>query len=70
VLTGVGLPTALVVRRASSTATGQPGGRRRLLTSRRGVVHRWGPRGGGGWARGRPEVSGDELRGARRSGAV
>jgi hypothetical protein len=25
--------------------------------SRRGSVHRWGPRGGGGWAGGRPEAT-------------
>jgi hypothetical protein len=70
VLIRVGLPTASVVGRASSTAIGRPGGRRRLLMSRRGAVCRWGPRGGGGWAGGRPEAAGDELGGARRSGVV
>jgi hypothetical protein len=29
--------------------------------SRRGAVHRWGPRGGGVWAGGRPEVADDCL---------
>jgi hypothetical protein len=38
VLTRVGLPTASVVGRASSMVIGRPGGRRRLLTSRRGAV--------------------------------
>jgi hypothetical protein len=44
------LPTKSTVGQASSMATTRPEGRWRLLTSHRGEVHRWGPRGGGGWA--------------------
>jgi hypothetical protein len=69
VLTGVGLPTASAVGRASSTATARPKGRWRLSTSRRGAVHQWGPR-GGGWVGGRPEVTLDgEARGGSDCGA-
>jgi hypothetical protein len=35
-------------------------GRWRRLTSRRGAVRWWGPRGGGGWAGGKPEAASDE----------
>jgi hypothetical protein len=45
VLTRVGLLTTSAVGRASSTTTAWSVGRWRLLTSRRGAVHRWGPHG-------------------------
>jgi hypothetical protein len=45
------------VRWVSLVATAWPEGRWRLLMSRRGAVHWWGPHGGGGWARGRSEVT-------------
>jgi hypothetical protein len=70
VLTGVRLPTASAVGWASSTATTWPEGRLWLLMSRRGVVHQWGPHGGGGWTAGRLEVADDNLGGAQCSGAV
>jgi hypothetical protein len=57
VLTRVRLLTVSAVGRASSTVTARPVGRWRLLMSRRGAVHRWGPRGGGDCAGGRPEVA-------------
>jgi hypothetical protein len=45
---GVRLPTSSAVGWASLTVTARPEGRWRLLMSHRGVVHRWGPHGGGG----------------------
>jgi hypothetical protein len=55
--TGVGLLTVSAVGQASSTVTARSVGRWRLLTSRRGAVHRWGSRGGGDCAGGRPEAA-------------
>jgi hypothetical protein len=57
VVTGVGLPTVSTIGQASLMVTARPKGRWRLLVSRRGAVHRWGPRGGGDWAGGRSEVA-------------